>query len=652
MLFKNPELLYFLFLLIIPILIHLFQLQRFQKTAFTNVKFLKEIEQQTRRSSKLKKLLILISRLLLFTSLIIAFAQPYFASKNKNLKTKTFIYLDNSFSMQMKGKNGELLQKAKNDLIDNLGSTNKSITLITNNNIIEDLNFNNLKNEILKINYYPIKKSLGNVLLQIKILQNKLTNTQINTVLISDFQNINYSYNKLILDSLTNYSIVQPQAENIGNISIDSTWISDDDRDNIKINSLIKSYNIAIENLSVSLFVNNNLSSKTTITLDKNESKIIEFIISNSDHINGKISLNDHKLPFDDILYFSIPKKEKINVLAIGTNNDFLAKIYTKDEFVFLSTSLNQLDFNTISNQQLIILNEIEVLTQPLIQTLKNHVKNNGNLVIIPSSKIDVNTYNTLFSSIQLGKINAIKNTPKTITTINFNHPFFKNVFQKQVSNFQYPTSNIVFETSLRSSSSIIKFNDQSSFISEIRSNNNKIYWFSSPLNSKNSNFILSPLVVPVFYNFSLQNRSTNELYYTVGNKNSIMIKTQINNDKVLHMTNKDLDFIPLQTKRPNSTQIQTEENPLIDGIYQVNNNQNIIRDFAYNYNREESNLSSNLINEIKSKYKNVQYFTSVNDAIQEVNDQYKNRNLWQLFIIFALIFLVIEILLQKFLKN
>ena len=652
MLFKNPELLYFLFLLIIPILIHLFQLQRFQKTAFTNVKFLKEIEQQTRRSSKLKKLLILISRLLLFTSLIIAFAQPYFASKNKNLKTKTFIYLDNSFSMQMKGENGELLQKAKNDLIDNLGSTNKSITLITNNNIIEDLNFNNLKNEILKIKYYPIKKSLGNVLLQIKTLQNKLTNTQINTVLISDFQNINYSYNKLILDSLTNYSIVQPQAENIGNISIDSTWISDDDRDNIKINSLIKSYNIAIENLSVSLFVNNNLSSKTTITLDKNESKIIEFIISNSDHINGKISLNDHKLPFDDILYFSIPKKEKINVLAIGTNNDFLAKIYTKDEFVFLSTSLNQLDFNTISNQQLIILNEIEVLTQPLIQTLKNHVKNNGNLVIIPSSKIDVNTYNTLFSSIQLGKINAIKNTPKTITTINFNHPFFKNVFQKQVSNFQYPTSNIVFETSLRSSSSIIKFNDQSSFISEIRSNNNKIYWFSSPLNSKNSNFILSPLVVPVFYNFSLQNRSTNELYYTVGNKNSIMIKTQINNDKVLHMTNKDLDFIPLQTKRPNSTQIQTEENPLIDGIYQINNNQNIIRDFAYNYNREESNLSSNLINEIKSKYKNVQYFTSVNDAIQEVNDQYKNRNLWQLFIIFALIFLVIEILLQKFLKN
>ncbi len=105
--FKNPEILYLLFLLIIPILIHLFQLQRFQKIAFTNVKLLKEIKQQTRKSSKLKKLLILLTRLLLFTSLIIAFSQPYLPGKNNRNNHKTFIYLDNSYSMQAKGEKGE-----------------------------------------------------------------------------------------------------------------------------------------------------------------------------------------------------------------------------------------------------------------------------------------------------------------------------------------------------------------------------------------------------------------------------------------------------------------------------------------------------------------------------------------------------------------
>jgi len=652
MLFKNPELLYFLFLLIIPILIHLFQLQRFQKTAFTNVKFLKEIEQQTRKSSKLKKLLILITRILLFTSLILAFAQPHLKNENKNLNSKTFIYLDNSFSMQLKGENGEQLEKIKNDLIENLSSNNKVTTLITNNHVSEDLNFNNFKNEILKIKYYPIKKSLETVLLQINTIKNKSTNTQVNTILISDFQNINYLHNKLELDSLTKYSFVQPQAKNIENISIDSIWVSDKNRDNLTLNSIIKSYDIAVENLSVSLFVNNELFGKTTVSLDKNESKTVEFILLNSDQINGRLSLNDHKLPFDDNLYFSIPKKEKINVLAIGPNNDFLSKIYTKDEFVFSSTTKDQLDFNTISNQQLIVLNEIDVLPQSLIQTLDSYVKNNGNLVIIPSLNSDINNYNTLFSLIQLGKIDAISDSQKTITTINYNHPFFKSVFQKQISNFQYPTVNTIFETNLRSASSLLKFNDQSSFISEIRSNNNKIYWFSAPINIKNSNFTLSPLVVPVFYNFSLQNQSVNDLYYTIGNRNSIFVKTQINDDEVLHITKKGSDFIPLQVKKPNSTQIQTEENPSVEGIYQIKNNDHVIRDIAYNYNREESDLSSNLMEQIKNKYENVQFFTSVNNAIQEVNDQYINRNLWQLFIIFALLFLGLEILLQKFLKN
>ena len=138
--FKNPEILYFLFLLIIPILIHLFQLQRFQKIAFTNVKLLKEIKQQTRKSSQLKKILILITRLLLFTSLIFAFSQPFLIKNNNYKKVNTFIYLDNSFSMQAKGEKGELLQSAKNEMIENLIDGTHSITLITNKEIYESLN--------------------------------------------------------------------------------------------------------------------------------------------------------------------------------------------------------------------------------------------------------------------------------------------------------------------------------------------------------------------------------------------------------------------------------------------------------------------------------------------------------------------------------
>ena len=54
--FNNPKILYVLFALLIPILVHLFQLRKFQKTEFTNVKFLKEISLQTRKSSQINPL--------------------------------------------------------------------------------------------------------------------------------------------------------------------------------------------------------------------------------------------------------------------------------------------------------------------------------------------------------------------------------------------------------------------------------------------------------------------------------------------------------------------------------------------------------------------------------------------------------------------
>ena len=72
--FKNPELLYALFLLLIPVLIHLFQLRKFQKESFTNVAFLKKVTLQTRKSSQIKKWLVLCLRMLLLAAIIFAFA--------------------------------------------------------------------------------------------------------------------------------------------------------------------------------------------------------------------------------------------------------------------------------------------------------------------------------------------------------------------------------------------------------------------------------------------------------------------------------------------------------------------------------------------------------------------------------------------------
>ena len=151
--FKHPELLYALLLLIIPIIVHLFQLRRFQKVPFTNVQFLKNVILKTRKSSRLKKWLILCTRLLLLAAIIIAFAQPYWSNlQSASVETETVIYLDNSFSMQAKGDKGELLKRAAQDIISTLDESDK-ITVFTNSSVFNNTSKKSLTNYLLQLEY-------------------------------------------------------------------------------------------------------------------------------------------------------------------------------------------------------------------------------------------------------------------------------------------------------------------------------------------------------------------------------------------------------------------------------------------------------------------------------------------------------------------
>ena len=147
MAFEQPLILFFLLSIIIPILIHLFNLKKYKIIYFPNIYFLDKIKSKNKKMSKLKKLIILFFRLCLISSLILAFSQPYIPSKTvyEQELDKTSIYIDNSLSMSIQ-KNGEsILEIAKKhaiDIIKNLKNT-KQINIITNN-----LNFKNNTNII------------------------------------------------------------------------------------------------------------------------------------------------------------------------------------------------------------------------------------------------------------------------------------------------------------------------------------------------------------------------------------------------------------------------------------------------------------------------------------------------------------------------
>jgi hypothetical protein len=114
--FLSPNYLYGLLLLAIPVIIHLFNFRRYKKILFTNVRFLQELKEETTRTSRLKHLLILASRLLAMLFIILAFAQPFIPSGEAgpaNSGEPVSIYIDNSFSMDAVSSEGPLLEVAR-----------------------------------------------------------------------------------------------------------------------------------------------------------------------------------------------------------------------------------------------------------------------------------------------------------------------------------------------------------------------------------------------------------------------------------------------------------------------------------------------------------------------------------------------------------
>ncbi|WP_397446281.1 BatA domain-containing protein [Polaribacter sp. R77954] len=644
--FQNPAILYFLPLLIIPILVHLFQLQKFVKVPFTNVAFLQKLVQETRKSSQIKKWLILATRLLLFTALIFAFAQPYFSDKTLETKQHTFVYLDNSLSTNTKGAKGDLLQIAAQEIIEN-ASKKDHYTLQTNTDFYEDITYDELKNTLLTIKNTSKKIDLQSVLLKMNSIKNQKSNTLHKNVLISDFQN---TYQKMFTNVTANFSGIQLQSNTKNNISIDSVFIKNENSTNLTVNVVVKNQGVHKKNIPVAIFNGNKLISKQSFSAEENTNKTISFTLQNEPKFLGKIVLTfNDTFTFDNTFYFSLNNTEKINVLSIGKDVKFLSKIYTKDEFNFTQSSIKNINYNTLSKQQIIILSELEKIPEIVSKSIIDFSKKGGTVVIIPSLDSDVDSYNLFLSTIGNAKIQPqVKDTLK-ITNINFNHPLFKNVFSKKVRNFQYPVVKSYYPIATKRGSNIINFENNTPFISQL--NNKKVYWISGALSKENSNFLNSPLIVPVFYNFGKLSFKHSQLYYYLDDENKIDVTTNLKKDEILTIKSAETSFIPPQQTYQNKVSITTKNNPLKAGFYNIISKKDALQTIAFNTPKEESLLDFLEVKMLASKNNNINFSFSIADVFKDLNKKNEVHWLWKWFLALAIVSLLLEILILKFYK-
>ena len=640
--FKQPEILYFLLLLIVPILVHLFQLRRFKKEYFTNVRFLKALSIQTRKSSKIKKWLLLACRLLVLIFIILAFAQPFFESKDsKNASNELYIILDNSFSMQAKGKKGELLKRAVQELLEETPEK-MNFSLLTNSENYWNTDIKSIRSALQNLKYSATPFQVDPVMAKLKAHKSAFKKE---IIVITDAVGIDYKQLRNS-DATDSPIFIIPKAEQKNNVAIDSVFIHKTLENFYEISVQLSGYGDDFNPIPISLYNANKLIAKTTVTLDTKK-KSINFTIPKQ-AFHGYVSIVDNGLPYDNSLYFSISKIKKINIISIGElgKSNFLSRIYTSDEFNFSNYTLSALDYNKLEEQDVVVLNELDEIPQALSTTLKSFVEKGGNLIVIPSAISSITNLNSFVSNFGKLTIKSLENREKLITKINFNHPIFNSVFENKVTNFQYPKTKNSFVLS-SASPAALSYEDQSVFLTSIANSVAAVAVFAAPINIENSNFQQSPLIVPTFYKMAMNNQNNGVNALIIGDNKPHLTEASLNKEAILTVKGLAEQFIPIQQIFNTKVKMTFNDYPEQAGNFSIYNKKEWIENISFNYNRTESDLASANENRL-SDYKTAESIKSFFDTLQ--TDRTDNQ-IWKWFVIFALLFLIIEMAIIRFVK-
>lgn len=641
--FRHPELLYALLLLIIPILVHLFQLRKFKKEAFTNVAFLKKVNIQTRKSNTIKKWLVLLTRMAALAMIVFAFAQPFLTQSDAATKAKeTVVYLDNSFSMQSKGKSGPLLNQSVQDLITHIPEDTK-FTLLTNTETYKDISIKGARNTLLQIPYSSEQLPTTAISLKAKKNFSKDPSTEKRLIVISDFQD--KGQQTFTTEEGLSTFLVQLTPETQRNISVDSIYLSASKANSVVLTASFTAASIQETNVPVSIYNKDLLLAKGTAAFDESTSTTVDFEVATQENIEGRIVIDDPTLTYDNTVFFNVNATLPANVLSINEADDsFLARVFRSPDFVYSSVLSKNLDFSSIDDFNLVILNEVQHPSAALSSALRAFATRGGSVLIIPSTDPNSSSeYSNMVSAISRMQLTNLANKERLVTSINYDHPLYSDVFENKIKNFQYPSVHSGFI--LTQGEKVLSFEDGSTFLGM----SNTVYVFAGALNTKNSNFKNSPLIVPTLYNIGKQSLKVPQLYFYTGRSNVFDIPITLQNDAILSLTETDTDqsLIPLQQTYGNKVTITTSDFPTKAAIYNVKSRDSIIQQVSYNYDRSESTLRYQQM----EPQEGISYSNSVSSLFDSLKEADDVQSLWKWFVIFALLFLLMEMLILKFFK-
>jgi hypothetical protein len=686
--FLYPYVLWGLLAVAIPVIIHLFNFRRFRKVYFTNVRFLEELQQQTRRQSQLRHLLVMILRMLGIAALVVAFAQPFIPEPESSLMPASLqrvcIHVDNSFSMEAVSEQGSLLEQARAEASGIVAAYRTTdIFMITTNSFDARqqrwITREEALQEIESISVSPYSRKLSEIYLR---QNDRLTRTKDQpgtSYVISDFQESMADFENVTADSLVTYRLVPVAGSGQGNLFIDSCWFSAPVHQigqGVRLVArVVNESGTDYEKMPVRLMINGNQKALAAFDIRAGNSVDVELPFTNNEPglQYGTLEITDFPVTFDDRFYLAYEVAGSIPVLSVneGGENIYLNSLFGRDSaFLFVNNPHTNIDYGRLQGFGLIIFNGLREISTGLAQELTTFLGNSGTIMIVPSPEMNIESFRSFLQSAGANYFTAWQNEQTRITQLDLENPLFSEVFERTASG----RSQDLEDTDLPQIRSffgmtrtaggfqipLMTMLNGQPFLTYEKAGNGEIYLLSVPLDDASSNFPRHAVFVPAMYRIALLSAATAPLSYTIGRDELLELNnTSITGDQVVKISTLDgtYEFIPGQENRNKRMNIRIMGQISTAGHYRVTDGGNAIKGMGFNYDRSESKMvfaDESRLKELSGRYAPGRFsvLAGSGKAITEtIKDMNRGTSLWKLFIILALAFLAVEILFLRYWK-
>ena len=683
--FLYPSFLWALAVLSIPVIIHLFNFRRFKRVIFPNVRFLKDIQQQTRSQSRLKHLLVLLLRLLALALLVFAFAQPVIPQKHQKAaslgKKHVSVYIDNSFSMSAEGSEGELLEQAKEKARDILKAyaPDDAFQIVTNElkgSQQRWINREEAGKRIDEIETSPAATTISRVITRQRDMPLD-GSKQIQSYLLSDFQKSTCDIQQVKADSSFPATLIPLMAERPANLYIDSVWFASpirQSKENERLMVRIRNAgDRALSDVPLTLRINGVQKSLGSFAVNPQSytDTALTYTDAEAGVQHGWVHLDDAPVTFDNDFYFSYLIAPKLNILTVnpaqqpsGWRNYFKTIFGNDPHYKLDETDQKQIDYRALSNYNLIVLFELPSFSSGQIQEFTKFVQNGGSLCLIPSADADASSYNQLLSALNAGNLGSKVEAAQRATSIDNAHPLFRHVFEQIPKNIDLPSCQWHYKLSLSGNSiseSVITFRNGDPLLMASEFKTGKVYTFAAPLNSTDNNISQHAIFVTAALRMAELSSSPQNLFRFIGDPNPIIINhfnAPVDQPLALRNVKTEEKFIP-ETRNVNGNSLLFLHNSISKAEnYDVIDRDSVIASLGLNFNRKESDLTDYSIDELQKQLTTSGLFNfnlidkPGANLTHTIQNQSRGLRLWKLCVILAITALFLEILLLRFWKS